>query len=344
MREMASVTPERGEPPVPSSEGRARVLVAEDDPVARRVVENFLGKWGYEVVAVDDGAAAWQILETHDSPRLALLDWMLPGLEGVDVCRKVRENPSRPYVYILLLTAVSQKQDLLTALDAGADDYLVKPFDAAELRARLHVGRRILTAQDELIAAREALRFQATHDPLTGLWNHGEVLNILDRELDRSFRSQQPVAVLMIDIDHFKEVNDRYGHLTGDAVLREVSRRLLSCVRPYDAVGRYGGEEFMIVVPSIEAGPADALARRIGLRLSERSFETPVGTVAVTASLGVAVGSPDEASASTALVRAADLALYRAKRAGRNRTELCTNEELVLAPWLAGNGAMEEKH
>jgi two-component system cell cycle response regulator len=329
---------------VPMCEGPARVLVAEDDPVARRVVVSFLGKWGYEVVAVGDGTEAWHILEANDSPRLALLDWMLPGLEGVEVCRKVREHPARPYVYILLLTAVSQKEDLLTALDAGADDYLVKPFDAAELRARLHVGRRILAAQDELIAAREALRYQATHDPLTGLWNHGEVLNILDREMDRAFRSRQPVAVLMVDIDHFKEVNDRYGHLMGDEVLREASRRLLSCVRPYDAVGRYGGEEFMIVVPAIEPGAANALARRIGLRMSEHSFETPVGAIAVTASLGVAVSSSDEESASTALVRAADLALYRAKRAGRNRTEMCRSEELVLAPWLAGDGISEEKH
>jgi two-component system cell cycle response regulator len=330
---------------VPMCEGPARVLVAEDDPVARRVVVSFLGKWGYEVVAVGDGAEAWQILGTNDAPRLALLDWMLPGLEGVDVCRKVRENAARPYVYILLLTAVSQKQDLLTALDAGADDYLVKPFDAAELRARLHVGRRILAAQDELIAAREALRYQATHDPLTGLWNHGEVLNILDRELDRAFRSRQAVAVLMADIDHFKEVNDRYGHLMGDEVLREVGRRVLSCVRPYDAVGRYGGEEFIIVVPAIDAGPADALARRIGLRLSERSFDTPGGAIPITASLGVAVSSPDEAPASAALVRAADLALYRAKRAGRNRTEMCTSEEMILAPWLAGaESAIGEKH
>jgi diguanylate cyclase (GGDEF)-like protein len=132
--------------------------------------------------------------------------------------------------------------------------------------------------------------------------------------------------------------------LVGDAVLREVSRRLLSCVRPYDAVGRYGGEEFMIVVPSIDAGPADALARRIGLRISERSFDTPAGPVRVTVSMGLAVSSIDEATVSTALVRAADLALYRAKRDGRNRTEMCTSEELVLAPWLAGDGAMEEKH
>lgn len=343
MREMPSARADRAGRPAPSGEGPTRVLVAEDDPVARRVVTSFLGKWGYEVVAVADGAEALQILESHDSPRLALLDWMLPGLEGVDVCRQVRKDPARTYVYILLLTAVSQKQDLLTALDAGADDYLVKPFDASELRARLHAGRRILAAQDELIAAREALRFQATHDPLTGLWNHGEVLSILERELERAVRAREPVGVLMIDLDHFKQVNDRHGHLMGDAVLCEVSRRLLSCVRPYDTVGRYGGEEFLIVVPTLGLAPADALAQRIRLRLSERPFETPCGTVSVTASLGVAVSLPEEESSSTALIRAADLALYRAKRAGRNRTELCTTEEAVLTPWPASADSETER-
>jgi diguanylate cyclase (GGDEF)-like protein len=308
------------------------VLVAEDDPVTRRVVESFLSKWGYDVKAVGDGAEAWQILQSHDAPRLAVLDWMLPGLEGVDVCRKVRESPSLPYIYILLLTAVSQKQDLLIALDAGADDYLVKPFEAAELRARLHVGGRILSAQDELIAAREALRFQATHDPLTGLWNHVEVLEILERELDRSVRSGHPVAALMVDLDHFKKVNDNYGHLIGDEVLQEVSRLVLASVRPYDSVGRYGGEEFLVVVPSIDRIAVGALARRIQLRISEQTFDTPGGPVAVTASLGVALSSPAEGSTPTALVHAADLALYRAKEAGRNRTEMCTDAELVLAP------------
>lgn len=339
MKMAAAPNPEYPTYPAGPAETRVPVLVAEDDPVTRRVVESFLSKWGYEVEAVGDGAEAWRILESDDTPRLAVLDWMLPGLEGVDICRKVRRSTSRPYVYILLLTAVSQKQDLLTALDAGADDYLVKPFDAAELRARLHVGRRILSAQDELIAAREALRFQATHDSLTGLWNHAEVLDILDRELDRSVRSGQPTAVLMVDIDHFKHVNDRYGHLSGDAVLREVSRRLLSCVRPYDSVGRYGGEEFLIVVPSISRAAAGVLARRIQLRVSELPVETPRGPVDVTASLGVANGSPTDRAAPAALLRAADIALYRAKQAGRNRTEICTDADCALAPISGSNDA-----
>jgi diguanylate cyclase (GGDEF)-like protein len=320
-----------GLPTVPASDAEsARVLVAEDDPLSRRVVEALLRKWGYEVLAVSDGAEAWRVFQAHDAPRLALLDWMLPSLDGVEICRRVRQNTDHPYVYIVLLTAVNQKQHLVTALDTGADDYLVKPFDASELRARLHVGRRILAAQDELILARETLRFQATHDPLTGLWNHGEVLRVLEQELARAARARQSLAVFMLDLDHFKLLNDRLGHLVGDALLCEVSHRLTACVRPYDAVGRYGGEEFLVVVPSIDAATALALARRIRDSLSDRPMASPGGPVTVTASIGVAVSSIEEPTEPLALVRAADIALYRAKEAGRNRVESCLAEESVL--------------
>lgn len=324
------VKPGLRDAPTPDAES-ARVLVAEDDPLSRRVLEALLRKWGYEVLAVDDGADAWRVFQMHDAPRLALLDWMLPNLDGVEVCRRIRQDTGHPYVYIVLLTAVNQKQHLVTALDAGADDYLVKPFDASELRSRLHVGRRILAAQDELILARETLRFQATHDPLTGLWNHGEVLRELDQELARAARAGQSLAVFMVDLDHFKLLNDRHGHLVGDALLCEVSHRLTACVRPYDAVGRYGGEEFLVVVPSIDSAAALALARRIRDSLSDRPMASPGGPVTVTASIGVAVSSPEEPAEPMALVRAADIALYRAKEAGRNRVESCLPEELVLA-------------
>ncbi|HVB99455.1 MAG TPA: diguanylate cyclase [Candidatus Dormibacteraeota bacterium] len=305
----------------PAKDGNTRILIAEDDPVARRVVKAFLTKWGYNVLAVSDGADAWRILQSRDAPRLVLLDWMLPGLEGIEICRRVRQDSTHPYIYILLLTGSSQKQELLEALHAGADDYLVKPFDAAELRARIYVGRRILAAQDELIAAREALRFQATHDPLTGLWNHGELLRILDRELARANRAHQSLSLLMVDLDHFKEVNDRYGHLVGDEVLSEISRRLLASVRAYDVVGRCGGEEFIIVVPAIERDASTALAERIVAHIGERFFETSAGPVKVTVSLGASFSSSDNPLAPIDLIRAADIALYRAKQNGRNRAE-----------------------
>ena len=321
---MTDQTPSSTHPPEYSDPGKdrnTRVLVAEDDPVARRLVETFLTKWDYSVLAVSDGAEAWRILQSRDAPRLALLDWMLPGLEGIEVCRRVRAESTHPYIYILLLTASNQKQELPDALHAGADDYLVKPFDAAELRARLYVGRRILAAQDELIAAREALRFQATHDTLTGLWNRGELLRILDREFARANRACQSLSLLMVDLDHFKQVNDRYGHLVGDEVLAEVSRRLLASVRAYDVVGRCGGEEFIIVVPAIDGDAATALARRIVTHIGDRPFETSAGPVRITASLGVACNSSPHRLEPIDLIRNADVALYRAKQNGRNRAE-----------------------
>ncbi len=317
--------------PNSAQDRNTRVLVAEDDPVARRIVEAFLTKWGYTVLAVSDGADAWRILQSHDAPRLVLLDWMLPGLEGVEVCRRVRGDSTHPYIYILLLTASSQKQELLDALHAGADDYLVKPFDAAELRARLYVGRRILAAQDELIAARETLRFQATHDPLTGLWNHGELLRILDREVSRANRARQSLSLLMVDLDHFKQVNDRYGHLVGDEVLAEVSRRLLASVRAYDVVGRCGGEEFIIVVPAVDGDAATALAERIVTQMRDCPLGTSAGPVKVTASLGIASSSSGDHLEAIDLIRAADIALYRAKQKGRNRVESSTSGQLVTA-------------
>ncbi len=156
---------------------RNKILIADDDPVSRHMLHAFLVNWGYEVVAVIDGVDALQILEKEDAPPLALLDWMMPGIAGPQICARVREHPDQPYVYILLLTARSQKDDLLRGLEAGADDYLTKPFDAQELRARLRVGQRILDLQNGLIAAREELRFGATHDVLTGVANRAASLS-----------------------------------------------------------------------------------------------------------------------------------------------------------------------
>ncbi len=306
-----------------------RTLIAEDELVSRRLLEASLSKWGYEVVVASNGVGAWNILEQDDAPRLALLDWMMPELDGVEVCRRIRRREGRPYVYIILLTAKSQKQDLLKALDAGADDYLTKPFDAEELRARLHGGRRILELQDELIAAREALRFQATHDALTGVYSRGETLNILRREAERSRRKHVPLGVVLADLDHFKKVNDTHGHLTGDAVLREAASRMVSSVRAYDVVGRYGGEEFLIVVPASDEAGTLTQIERIRQNIESRPIATPAGNVFITASLGAAVSSGAETVEPGALLRAADAALYRAKQAGRNRTALATPADLI---------------
>jgi two-component system cell cycle response regulator len=293
-----------------------RVLAAEDNPVFQSMLRTMLTKWGYQAVIARSGTEAWHILQSDDAPRLAVLDWMMPGMDGLEICRRIRSARREPYIYILLLTARTEAQDLIEGMNAGADDYLTKPFNSHELRVRLHAGRRILDLQEELLKAREALREQATHDGLTGLLNRATILEKLDDELSRAERSGNPVSVLMADLDRFKAINDTLGHLAGDAVLCEAARRLKSAARRYDSVGRYGGEEFLVVLPGCDASHAALQAERMRDAIGATPFVTPSRPVNVTASLGVACSSD---SAPEALVREADDALYQAKGTGRNR-------------------------
>lgn len=304
-----------------------KILIAEDDPVSRRVLEVFLLKRGYSVQTVSNGVDALTELEVKDAPRLAVLDWMMPGMEGTQVCERIRQSTDRPYVYILLLTARSQKEDLLQGLGSGADDYLTKPFDPQELEARLQVGKRILDLQDNLIATREELRYRATHDALTGLHNRAAILETLKHEQSRQLRAGGSFGILMIDIDHFKKINDTHGHPAGDVVLQEIARRMKASVRDYDTVGRYGGEEFLIVIPTSDAAGTIAIGERIRKTIERKPISTEKGELKVTGSVGVAVSSPTLPVDSEMLLRLADEALYRAKAMGRNRTELASAVE-----------------
>ncbi|MGH9718733.1 MAG: GGDEF domain-containing response regulator [Bryobacteraceae bacterium] len=302
-----------------------KILIAEDDAISRRLLETVLVKWGYEVVVVKDGQQAWEALQTEDAPRLAILDWMMPGIDGTEVCKKVRERTTAPntapYVYILLLTARSQREDLVQGMEAGADDYITKPFDANELKVRLRAGRRIIDLQAQLLDAQEALRDQASRDPLTAIWNRTAIFDILRREVARSDRESSPLAVAMADLDHFKSLNDTYGHMAGDAVLREATRRMTSGVRSYDAVGRYGGEEFLIVLPGCDTRSAACRAERLRSAIATEPFDTSEGRITVTCSLGIASTADSGDLDTDALIRSADAALYRAKHNGRNRVE-----------------------
>lgn len=295
-----------------------RVLVAEDDRVSRAILKLNLEKWGYEVVVCTDGLQAWSELQKPDAPRMAILDWMMPGMDGIQVCRAVREQSAQPYVYILLLTAKSLKEDLLAGLNAGADDYLTKPMDPQELELRLRAGRRILDLQSELISAREGLQIQATQDSLTGLLNRRAVLETLQSELVRALRQNFPLGVILADLDYFKSINDTHGHAAGDAVLCEAASRMVSALRPYDRLGRYGGEEFLIVAPG--CGPDDVIGvgERLRLALLKEPVQTRSGTIELSASFGVISSTQLDHMDAETLIQAADEALYQAKASGRN--------------------------
>ncbi|PYX92787.1 MAG: diguanylate cyclase response regulator [Acidobacteria bacterium] len=298
------------------------VLVAEDDPIFRRVLESWLHNWGYQITALEDGLKAWEAVSKEDAPKLLILDWMMPGMDGPELCLKIRSRKQVPYSYILLLTSKDEKKDLIDGLNAGADDYLTKPFDVNELKARLNVGIRILALQDELIRAKEAVEFQATHDPLTGLWNRGAILDFLRRELDRAQRSSKPFGLLMIDLDHFKRINDTYGHLVGDTVLKEVAQRLAGSVRSYDWVGRYGGEEFLVIVSDCPREAVAKYAERLRAAVGATPVSTEIGEIQIATTIGATSAQPPGYPDQDSLLRFADAALYRAKEQGRNRVEL----------------------
>ena len=300
-------------------EDGVKILVAEDNPVSQSVLRSILSKWGYEVIMVTDGAEAWQALRGDDPPRLAILDWMMPGMDGVEVCRRVRAAGREPYVYIVLLSARAHADDLVEGIDSGADDYLTKPFNHAELRARLRAGQRILNLQEQLVAAREALRVEATHDALTGLLNRHAILGVLQKELGRSEREGTDLSVLMADLDHFKHVNDQHGHLTGDSVLQESARRMKLSMRQYDSLGRYGGEEFLVVLPGCGEDGATAQAERLRLAIGSMPFSVGSKSLTVTCSVGLACRTINVWQDTDSLIRGADLALYSAKANGRNQ-------------------------
>jgi two-component system cell cycle response regulator len=298
---------------------RKRVLVADDDAMFRKILQSWLENWAYEVTLAEDGTTAWEIIQEQRPPELLIFDWVMPGIDGTELCRRVRERHRGPYQYILLVTAKDDKQDVIRGLEAGADDYLTKPFDRNELRARLRVGRRILTLQDDLIGAREELRFQATHDVLTGAWNREAVLELMERELQRADRSRTATGILMLDLDHFKKVNDINGHLIGDVVLKEVANRICHSIRGYDVLGRYGGEEFLAVLPECEKEQLLLSSERIRSAIGDAPILAASSEIPVTVSIGGTVAIPGMLSYKE-LLAAADTALYRAKNEGRNRT------------------------
>ncbi|MEN6520400.1 MAG: EAL domain-containing protein [Armatimonadota bacterium] len=306
-----------------------RVLIAEDDIVSRKLLATLLEKWGYEPVVACDGEQALAVLRREDTPRLVVLDWMMPYADGIQVCQEIRRHGDIPYIYVILLTAKSSKKDIIDGLDAGADDYVMKPFDAGELKVRLRAGQRILDLQEELLSTKVALHEQATHDPLIGLPNRLLFSDRLNQGLSNARKTGRPLAIMFLDLDRFKLVNDTLGHNTGDLLLKKVAERLTYSLRDVDMIARMGGDEFTMLLSNISS-PDDAsrIADRILQVLSE-PLVLEGHEMVVSGSIGISIFPADGDDAET-LVKNADTAMYRAKEMGRNNYQFYT-ETLNMA-------------
>ena len=300
------------------------ILLAEDDPISRRLFEKILVKEGFTVTTVENGRKALDLFRQRFFP-IVLTDWQMPVMEGPELCRAIREeNPDR-YVFIIMLTSKGSKDDIISGLSAGADDYLTKPAHYAELVARIKTGIRILELEKSLKAAADEIHLLSITDPLTGIYNRGYINERLPQEIHRASRYGHEFSLLMCDIDHFKKVNDTYGHLAGDAVLKEFVCCLTTVIRQQvDWAGRYGGEEFIVVLPETDQAGAVVVAERLRVTIQKCETQIEGRTISITASFGVTGFSPrdwKEHVKPEVLLQQADLLLYEAKQAGRDQVK-----------------------
>jgi diguanylate cyclase (GGDEF)-like protein len=303
-----------------------KALVADDDTASRLLLEKMLTKWGYEVVTASSGEEAWKVLTSDDSPDIAVLDWMMPELDGVEVCRRIRALELSSPPYLLLLTGRDNKQDIATGLESGASDYLQKPVDRDELRARLLVGKRFAELNRKLLDTQAELRRQALTDPLTRIMNRRAIFGRLTEEIARAPRQGLPLSVGVLDIDHFKSINDRLGHAGGDAVLQAVVERGHNTLRAYDAIGRIGGEEFLLVMPGVGPRDTEIVLERLRRAVADKPVSAQGQEVTVTVSIG---GAVCQGETMDELLKLADDALYKAKNQGRNKVVLANSAEVA---------------
>ena len=291
-----------------------KILIAEDDPISRRILEANLLKWGYDVTAVSDGAEAWKRIQEPESPNLIISDWMMPRMDGLALCREIRNMEKSEYIYFIILTAKGEKKDIIEGLEAGADDFLTKPFNQEELKYRTRIGQRIINLERRILEL-------ANTDPLTGLLNRRAFMERMEQEMSRAQREKKPLSFILADIDHFKKVNDTYGHQVGDLVLQRFTRQLSTSARPYDFLGRYGGEEFVVCLPGADGLQAGSVAERMRKQIEDMEIMLPddARSIRITASFGVAPYAIESAGNVNLLIKKADDALYRAKEEGRNR-------------------------
>lgn len=290
-----------------------KVLIAEDEVISSRALEKSIKDWGYKTIITKNGKNAWEAIKKGDI-RLAILDWMMPGINGVELCHKIRQEileKKSKYIYIILLTGKNQQGDIISGLSAGADDYITKPFSFLELKVRLQNGERIIELEDSRLKL-------ASYDSLTKVWNRNKILEFFKEELERCRRESQSTGLIMIDIDHFKRVNDSHGHFIGDAVLVEVASRLKGSIRKYDKIGRYGGDEMFIVLPDCNLINVKKIAERLRRCVSEQKIQTDKTDLEITLSAGGISSDISSLASGDELIQASDRALYSAKKKGRN--------------------------
>jgi diguanylate cyclase (GGDEF)-like protein len=299
-----------------------KILVVESSPITLQLIERNLQCWGYDVISFSSEPECQSIILSEECPRIALLDWSSPSIDGLELCRMIRGRNKDSYIYTILLSSKNKPEDLVKGLNAGADDYITKPFNTHELQVRLRTGERIIQLQSDLLETRELLQQAAITDTLTGLFNRRALYSHMQQELIRSKRGDSPFGLIMLDIDHFKSVNDSYGHITGDHVLREASHRILKSIREYDVAGRYGGEEFLVQTPDCSEQSTSCIAERIRQSFQNTPFHVSNHSIPISVSAGfMSVQGKAFDCNIEILVNHIDKALYKAKRNGRNRIE-----------------------
>jgi len=294
-----------------------KILIAEDDQISSRILQKNIENWGYKAVLARSGQAALEALQDEEL-RLSILDWMMPGMDGVEVCRKIRCRKKYKYTYIIMLSAKDRKQDIIAGLSSGADDYMTKPVNFLELRARLKTGKRIIDLEDKLLLIQNQLKDIASRDSLTKIWNRSEISKFLSEELERGLREKKPTGVVLLDLDHFKKINDFYGHAIGDQALLQVVSRLKRKIRKSDKIGRYGGDEIIIILPNCGLDEIKKVGERLRLAVGKIGIKTDLDTVPVTVSAGCATSELPGTASADKLIKVADRALLKAKGQGRN--------------------------